>query len=316
MEVIAAVTRPPTRRIGAPCEGLPDDWLPYEAGPQVAGDEPVPTLVFVHGLGTDARAWDRVAPDLAQTHRVLAVDVPGYALTTQADAVPSAADLADGLVALLDRLQVPAAVFVGHSFGGSVCLVLAQRYPNRCAGLVLLAPGGFGTELNPLLPLLNTRMGGRLLGSLYGPRASRTIERFAGRVTTRAIGGTDHRLRISELMETYDRLRTEEAREQFRASVRQSLALSSAIDRQEASAIEPAIPILVLWGRDDRVLPAWQAQNAATLLPWSVVHILDGAGHTPHRSMPAVVRNEVAAFADRGDVRRRLRGLAVSPAGS
>jgi len=50
---------------------------------------------------------------------------------------------------------------------------------------VLIAPGGFGKELNPFIPLLGTSLGSRLLGSLYGPRTSRTIERLAARVESR-----------------------------------------------------------------------------------------------------------------------------------
>ena len=118
-------------------------------------------------------------------------------------------------------------------------------------------------------------------------------------------------MRIAELMETYDRLRTEEAREQFRSSVQHSLALNSDPDRRQYAEIDAEIPILILWGREDRVLPSWHAKNAAALLPWAVVHYVDGAGHTPHRSHAAQTAREITTFADSGGVRRRL-----SPAGS
>jgi pimeloyl-ACP methyl ester carboxylesterase len=295
------------RSVGAAGEGRPEDWVATDAGPITGASERAPVLVLVHGLGTDASAWNRLTDDLQRTARVITVDLPGYALTTATDRVPPATELADGLAALLTRLGISSAVLIGHSFGGAVSLLTAQRHPDRCAGLVMIAPGGFGTELNPFLTLLNTRMGGRLLHSLYRPRASRTIQRLAGRVTSRAIGAADARLRIAELMETYERLRTEQARAQFRASVRESLTLSAAVDRTAAAGLSREIPILVLWGRDDRVLPAWQAQTVLRLLPWSVVHVLDGAGHTPHRSIPDAVRNEITAFADRADVGWRLR---------
>lgn len=281
---------------------LAPEWAVTELG---TGDP----VVLVHGLGTDSSAWDRVAPALAEHHRVITVDLPGYSLRALTDRVPHATDLADGLDAVLAGAGVHSAVLVGHSFGGVVSLITANRHPDRCAGLVLLAPGGFGTELNPLLPLVSTRLGARMLSTLYGPRTSRAIERVAARVEARP--GRDTRIRVSELMETYARLRTEQARAQFRLSVQETLALNSQADRQELAKVDRAIPILVLWGREDRVLPAWHAKNAATVFPWSVGHLIDGAGHTPHRSHPQRTSQEIRAFAESGAVRRRL-----SPAGS
>jgi pimeloyl-ACP methyl ester carboxylesterase len=275
------------------------EWGVTESG---SGDP----LVLVHGLGTDNTAWDRVAPLLARSFRVIAVDLPGYALNSAVDVVPSGNELATGLEALLGDMGIGSAVFVGHSFGGAVALLAAHYHPARCAGLALIAPGGFGVELNPVVPFMGTRAGAAMLRALYRPRASRTIERIARRVETN--GAAANKVRISELMETYDRLRTEQARAQFRASVRESLALSATIDRAQI-AIDAQIPILVLWGREDRVLPPWQAKNVSSMLPWSTVRMLDGRGHTPHRSDPSTVAREIAAFAESGDVIGRRGSL-------
>jgi pimeloyl-ACP methyl ester carboxylesterase len=276
-------------------------WAYSDTG---AGD----AIVLVHGLGTDSDAWDRVAPQLAESYRVIAVDLPGYSLRSVVDAVPPAIDLAAGLDALLARLDIESAVLVGHSFGGAVCLLAARHHPGRCAGLVLLAPGGFGTDLNPLLPLVRTRVGARLVRSLYGPRAARTIARLGARMEARPEQSTrrENRVRVAELLETYDRLRTEQARRQFRVSVAESLALNSAADRAEYAKIDRRIPILILWGTEDRVLPPWHATTAGTLLPWSVVRMLDGIGHTPHRSHPELIADEVLAFAASEAVRHRV----------
>ena len=279
--------------------GDPADWLVGDRG---EGD----VLVLVHGLGTDSSAWDRLEPMLAERHRVITVDLPGYSLRALTSPVPSAEDLAAGLDAVLDRLGIGSAVFVGHSFGGAVSLLLAHHSPSRCAGLVLIAPGGFGTELNPVVPLMGTRVGARMLRALYGPRTSRTIERIAARVESRS--GTDGRVRIAELMETYDRLRTEEAREQFRSSVRESLALNSDIDRTQI-VINSRIPVLVMWGTEDRVLPPWQSKNVATMLPWSTIRMMTGAGHTPHRSRAEDVDRHIEIFLGSGAVQRRRGAL-------
>jgi pimeloyl-ACP methyl ester carboxylesterase len=266
-------------------------------------------VVLVHGLGTDASAWDRVAPRLAQSHRVLTVELPGYSLNSTVDRVPHAAELADGLDAVLAEREIDEAVLVGHSFGGAVCLLTANRHPERCAGMVLIAPGGFGSELNPLLPLLGTRLGPPLLRTLYGRRASRAIASVANRVQGRP--QLDSRVRIAELMETYERLRAESARARFRSCVQQSIALNSPAARAQFADIDPRIPIRIIWGREDRVLPVWQASAAAELLPGAVVHVMDGVGHTPHRSHPVDTVREIRSFISSAGVQRRF-----SPAGS
>lgn len=283
--------------------GAASEWRVEESG---SGDP----LILVHGLGTDSTAWSRVAPLLAHRFRVIAVDLPGYALNSPVQSVPHADDLAIGLEALLARLDVASAVFVGHSFGGAISLLTAHHFPSRCAGLALIAPGGFGVELNPVVPFMGTRAGARMLRALYSRRASRAIERIAARVESNS---ESSRVRVSELMETYDRLRTAQAREQFQASVRESLALNADIDRTQI-VINSRIPILVMWGREDRVLPPWQAKNVTSMLPWSQIRLLDGVGHTPHRSQPATVVREIEGFADSGDVRRR-RGSLLQPDG-
>jgi pimeloyl-ACP methyl ester carboxylesterase len=282
--------------------GAASEWLVQESG---SGDP----IVLVHGLGTDSSAWNRVVPLLAERFRVITVDLPGYSLKSVDPQVPHADELAVGLNAVLARVDVSSAVIVGHSFGGAVSMLMAHHFPTRCDGLVLIAPGGFGVELNPVVPFMGTRAGARLLRALYSPRAARTIERIAARVESRS---ADSRVRISELMETYGRLRTEQARTLFRASVRESLALNAAIDKTQI-VINSRIPVLVLWGREDRVLPVWQAKNVSSMLPWSTVRVLDRVGHTPHRSDPRTVAREIVNFADSGAITRRR---AAAPADS
>ena len=189
----------------------------------------------MHGLGTDSSAWDRVVAGargrLPRGHRRPARLL---ACARSSTACPMRANSPTGSMRCWPTWGSARAVLVGHSFGGAVSLITAHGHPQRCAGLVLVAPGGFGAELNPFIPLIGTRFGSRLLRSLYGPRTSRTIERIASRVDGRS--GQDSRVRIAELMETYDRLRSEEARAQFRTSVQ---AQPRAQRQSRAPAVRP-----------------------------------------------------------------------------
>ena len=96
-----------------------------------------PTVVLVHGLGSDSRHWLPVARDLARDHHVVLVDLPGHGLS----GLPSPFSL-DEAAAMLDRaleeLGEGPVVLVGHSVGGLVCTAEALRSPSRVRALVLV----------------------------------------------------------------------------------------------------------------------------------------------------------------------------------
>jgi pimeloyl-ACP methyl ester carboxylesterase len=101
-----------------------------------------PPLLLVHGLAGQLRHFTfSVVDQLASEYRVVAVDRPGsgYSVRTPGASAALGAQ-ADVLAALIDALQLGRPVVVGHSMGGAVALALAQRHPERVAGLVLVAP--------------------------------------------------------------------------------------------------------------------------------------------------------------------------------
>lgn len=94
-------------------------------------------LVFLPGGGLSAHQYDDFAPPLADAHRVLAISRRGSGASS--DVPPDSLDeLVDDIVAVLDSLDLPRAVLVGHSFAGAELALFGERHPERCAGLVYL----------------------------------------------------------------------------------------------------------------------------------------------------------------------------------
>jgi pimeloyl-ACP methyl ester carboxylesterase len=101
-----------------------------------------PAIVMIHGIAGNLQNFTfGLATPLAQTHRVICIDRPGYGYSKRSfNADTSLEAQADIIVSLLDHLQIESAVFVGHSLGGTISLAAAQRHPDRVRALALIAP--------------------------------------------------------------------------------------------------------------------------------------------------------------------------------
>jgi pimeloyl-ACP methyl ester carboxylesterase len=100
-----------------------------------------PTLVLIHGLGTQLRNFHALLPLLAANFRVVCVDRPGCGYSTRPARVSaSLPGQADTIAKLMASLGLEKPIIVGHSYGGAVALALALHHPERVGGLALLAP--------------------------------------------------------------------------------------------------------------------------------------------------------------------------------
>jgi len=137
-----------------------------------------PVLVLLHGIGSGSGSWLNQLAALADSHRVIAWDAPGYGLSAPLpDDTPSAADYAAALASLLDGLGVQRLTLVGHSLGALVACAYAARHAGKVGRLVLLNPArGYGNappelrrqKLDDRLALMN-KLGPREHALQRGP---------------------------------------------------------------------------------------------------------------------------------------------------
>lgn len=106
-------------------------------------------LILLHGLSSQAHIFDRLAPLLAESFRVLVLDQRGHGDTAKPDEGYDFATIAKDLKAFLDAMKIKRAVIAGHSWGGSVALYFAAHYPERTRGLILMDGGFFDIQANP-----------------------------------------------------------------------------------------------------------------------------------------------------------------------
>ena len=138
---------PKARHRRARIDGVPLHWVEMGDG---RGATPV---VLLHGLYDSHRTWKHVDEALAHDRRVLMPDLPGHGLSGRPDASYALAWYARVVARWIAALGLEQVDVVGHSFGGGVAQMLLLECPERIRRLVLVASGGLGREIRPVLRL-------------------------------------------------------------------------------------------------------------------------------------------------------------------
>jgi pimeloyl-ACP methyl ester carboxylesterase len=233
--------------------------------------------VFVHGLTGSSTTWREVMPVLAERHTVLAPDLLGHGESAKPRGDYSLGAHASGVRDLMVALGIERATFVGHSLGGGVALQLAYQFPQRLERLVLVASGGLGKEVTPLLravalPGSEVVLPLILSSQLHG--ALSTVGDLLGRLGVR-LNGTSR-----EVWRSYTGLSEIRGRTAFVHTVRSVIdprgQRVSAMDRLYLAS---GVPTLIVWGDRDRIIPVTHAHRAHEAIPNSRLAVIPGAGH-------------------------------------
>ncbi|HKA29363.1 MAG TPA: alpha/beta fold hydrolase [Candidatus Binatia bacterium] len=241
-----------------------------------------PALFLVHGLTASHAVWQPTIEAFADRWHVIAPDLPGHGESAKPDA-PYTIDFFAGMMRSLARtLDVREAVVCGSSLGGRVALELALWYPAFTRALVLAAPAvGYSIAMRPV---------GQALQALTGPRILRaSLERFFQQnFHDRTRIGHVARRRILE-----ERLMAPDFSD-FARAVARSLA---GVLRSEPQPIEHVTqPALVVWGRQDRLVPLRRSRTLLRRIPHARLHVLERCGHLPMLEQPGAFNRVVAEF--------------------
>jgi pimeloyl-ACP methyl ester carboxylesterase len=194
----------------------------------------------------------------------------------------------------------------------------AYQYPEWCERLVLVASGGLGREVHPVLRVVAVP-GMELVLPLVAAEALRTaVGRCAAALRRLGLRAGPS---LEEIWAALGALGDAEGRRAFFDTVRTVIDPGgqrvSAANRLYLAA---ALPTMILWGTHDRIIPVRHAYEAHSVIPGSRLHVFEGAGHFPHRDDPTAFVTAMHAFMDvpapaRLDLRALLRGQASGPVG-
>lgn len=233
------------------------------------------TLLFIHGYGESLLSWRLILDRFTHSHRVLALDLPGYGLSQKPDVGYDLDFYRRWLGAVLAQETGGPVIVVGHSMGGELAAALALDHPDRVVALVLLAPAGGGIS-----PLLSDT------GSITSPAALWVATAIAFVLPihdTTWLREPDSALAYSTLADSTAERATRRVLERFDFS---ALRGRFAEIRQ---------PVLLLWGRHDPTIPIEIGERIAAELPCRRFVPL-ATLHRPHQTLPDTVAQEMAAF--------------------
>jgi len=266
------------------------DQIAYRA----AGDDRGPeTLLLIHGMAGSSATWRNVIPKLAANYRVVAPDLLGHGLSAKPRGDYSLGAFAVWLRDLLDQLGIPRATVVGQSLGGGIAMQFAYQHRDRCDRVVLIGSGGLGPELNWMLRLLSAPGAEFLLPAL----APKPVLDAGNAVRAWLISAGLRSPRGAEIWSAYSSLSDADSRHAFLRTLRSVVDYRgqavSALNRLHMTA---QLPVMLVWGDDDRIIPVAHGHAAHRAVPGSRLEILPGIGHFPHVEAPDQVTELLADF--------------------
>jgi pimeloyl-ACP methyl ester carboxylesterase len=264
----------------------------HERAYRMAGSGPV--LLLLHGIGDSSEGWEPLIPALAERFTVIAPDLLGHGRSAKPRADYSVAAYANGMRDLLDVLDVETATVVGHSLGGGVAAQFAYQYPERCERLVLVASGGVGPEVNPVLRLASLPGADLALVTMQLP-TSKLALRGVMEVLRRT--GTDLGRDAQHLSRVIDGMPDAAARGAFARTLRSVVDWrGQVVTMRDRAYLTEDVPVMLIWGDRDGVIPVRHAELAADAMSNAELHVYEGAGHFPHHAEPERFVDEVVGF--------------------
>ncbi len=223
-----------------------------------------PALVFFHGPW--GLTWDPFLDQLAESFTVYAPDHPGTTPEAHDDIyhLDGLWDLVLCYDELLETLGVRNAAFVGHSFGGMVACEVAASYPDRVRRLAMIAPLGFWRDPDRIVNWMMLEPGA-LRAHIFRDPDGDAARRMFPRSDAQDAAATAARVRLMWAMGTTGK---------FIWPIPDK-GLKKRIHRVKA-------PTMLVWGREDRLVPAVYADEFTRRIPGARVQMIDSAGHAPH----------------------------------
>ena len=220
-------------------------------------------VLLLHGFGGDLDNWFFNHDALAEKHRTLALDLPGHGQSGKTIHDPSLSGMATFVSNFLDVLAVPSVHVVGHSMGGAIAMQLLLECPETVKSLGLICSAGLGPEINS-----------DYLRGFVEAKTSHELKQVVQQLFA------DESLATLQLIEDLLKYKLSEGVEAALNALSETLFSGGVQPVLANEVVASGKPVLVIWGRQDHIIPVSHALSFSTTSGHSVeVEIFDSAGH-------------------------------------
>jgi pimeloyl-ACP methyl ester carboxylesterase len=256
----------------------------YRRAFRIAGSGPA--LLLIHGIGDNSTTWSPVHAKLAQRYTVIAPDLLGHGLSDKPRADYSVAAYANGMRDLLGVLEIEHVTVVGHSLGGGVAMQFAYQFPQLVERLILVGAGGVTKDVNVALRIASLPFGGEALGLLRLPLVLPALQ-TAGHLVGKLIGSTGLGRDLPDVLRILRDLPEPTASSAFTRTLRAVVDWrGQVVTMLDRCYLTESVPVQLIWGEQDVVIPVSHAQMAHAAMPGSHLEIFERSGHFPFHDDP------------------------------
>ena len=241
-----------------------------------------PAILFVHGLGASWQSWLEQMPEFAASHRVVAMDLPGFGYSESPSEDISIEYYARWTAKFMDILGIEsAAAVVGNSMGGFVSAELAIKSPERVQRLVFVSAAIFWQNRRRAQPLVQ-------LARMSDAVVARALVRATDDIATR------RRLRYAALATAgfrFPQYVSDELAHEMVRSARRTDGFLPALQALAGYDLEEELPkiscpTLIVWGANDQLVSVKDAERLEDLIPDSRREVFKRTGHVAMLERP------------------------------
>lgn len=242
---------------------------------KVGPDEGDP-VIFVHGFGSDHKAWLFNQEPMAEDHPTYALDLPGHGASQKDVGDLSAEALAGVVTSFIKQLGLSGVHLVGHSLGGAISALVAAANPGLVKSVTLIAPAGLGSDIS-----------GPFFDGFIGEVRAKKLRPFIEMLVA------DPAMVTGEMVEDVLKYKRLDGAQQALEAVRNANfpgSVQKISIRDTLAGLK--VPVQVIVGEGDRIIPADQSSGLSGVERV----VIPGAGHIPHLEKAADVNERIKAF--------------------
>jgi pimeloyl-ACP methyl ester carboxylesterase len=232
-------------------------------------------LIIIHGGSEGAAAWMKNILVLAKKYTIFVPDMPGFGLSQSIEGNYCISEMVDFVDSFADIIGLKSFFLMGHSLGGGIALHYTLKYPSKIRKLVLVSSLCLGKEIAWWIRLFSPPLISRFLGKMT-IAVFKSVKYLAGYFGSWEVKQPISRtsVNIGGCISTFSQ---------------QTIVLLGQLPQVMA-------PTLVLWGKNDPVVPFRQAYAAAELIPDCQVRVFDNCGHSVYREQLGEFSSVLTSF--------------------